>query len=229
MQTIVVTGTSRGIGKAIAEYLCQQNYVVGIARSENDPDTGICHQNYVHISADLTLVHDIGPIINTIRNVDVLINCAGIAAMNHSLTTPIDTVSSIYLTNVIASYAMSRECARKMINKGWGRIINFSSIAAAYNLPGESAYASSKAAIESVTRILAHEYGAYGITVNCIAPNPIKTDLIKGVPPSKINEIVDRQPIKRMGNMSDIFNLVSFFMDMASGAVTGQTIYVCGV
>jgi len=96
-------------------------------------------------------------------------------------------------------------------------------------LAGEAAYAASKAAVETLTRVLAHELGELGITCNAVGPTPIETDLIRGVPKKKIDEIVAALAVKRLGRFEDVANVVDFFVRPESGYVTGQVVYLGGV
>ena len=111
----------------------------------------------------------------------------------------------------------------------YGRIINFSSVAAPLKLEGEAIYAASKAAIMSLTAILSRELAEFGITVNAIGPTPIQTDLIRGVPKDKLNNLIVRQAIQRFGNFSDISNVIDFYIKPESDFITGQAIYLGGV
>ena len=114
------------------------------------------------------------------------------------------------------------------INK-FGRIINFSTVAVPLSIEGEAVYASSKAAVNSLTKILSKELATYGITVNIIGPTPVETDLIKSVPKDKINNIINMQAIKRFGDFSDIVNVINFYIKEESNFITGQEIYLGGV
>ena len=107
------------------------------------------------------------------------------------------------------------------------RIINFSSVAVPLSLEGEAAYASSKAAVECLTKILSKELAP--ITVNAIAPCPVKTDLIANVPEDKLQKLIDKQAIRRYGTMEDISNVIDFFIKPESDFITGQIIYLGGI
>jgi 3-oxoacyl-[acyl-carrier protein] reductase len=129
----------------------------------------------------------------------------------------------------MGNFVFSREAAKIMKKNQTGRIINFSSIATPLKLEGESVYASSKAAINSLTETLSKEFAPFGITVNCIGPTPIKTNLIKSIPKVKIDDLIKRQAIKRFGEFSDISNVTDFFIRPESEFITGQVIYLGGV
>jgi len=123
----------------------------------------------------------------------------------------------------------SRESSKYMIKNKWGRIINFSTIAVPLDLEGEMVYASSKSAIEKMSRIMSKELSTYNITINTIGPTPVYTDLIKVVPKDKVEEIINMQTIKRFGTFEDISNVTDFFMSDESSFITGQKIYLGGL
>jgi 3-oxoacyl-[acyl-carrier protein] reductase len=160
---------------------------------------------------------------------DVLINNAGIAAMNHFMLTPIKTVNRIISTNLVGTFIVCREASKLMQKNKSGRIVNFSTVAVPLKLEGEAIYAASKAAVVSLTGILARELSDFGITVNAVGPTPIKTDLINAVPQEKINRLIERQAIKRWGKFCDIANIIDFFIHPGSDFVTGQVLYLGGI
>jgi 3-oxoacyl-[acyl-carrier protein] reductase len=160
---------------------------------------------------------------------DALINNAGIASMNHALLTPVNTVRSILATNVLGTFIFCREASKLMRRQKFGRIVNFSSVAAPLALEGESAYAASKAAIENLTRTLAKELADFGITVNAVGPGPIATDLIRSVPQEKLDSLVSKQAIHRFGEHRDVINVIDFFLQDSSDFITGQVLYLGGV
>ena len=162
------------------------------------------------------------------KKVDLLINNAGMAAMNHIITTPKVSFEKLVNTNFLGTFLFTREFSKIMMKQG-GNIINFSTVASPLNLEGEAVYASSKAAIERFTKISSFELSRFNIRVNCIGPTPIYTDLIKTVPKNKIDELIERQAIKRLGNFDDILNIIDFFSNDKSEFITGQTIYLGGV
>ena len=132
-------------------------------------------------------------------------------------------------TNFVGTFLFSREAARLMQKRKKGRIINFSTVATPLKLEGEAIYAASKAAVVSLTQILAKELSAFGITVNGLGPAPIETDLIRNVPKQKLQDLVNQQAIKRFGTFEDITNVTDFFLREQSSFVTGQVLYLGGV
>lgn len=227
---ILITGDSKGIGKYLSEYYLEKgNTVVGCSRSESN----LKRNNYEHFIVDVTKEEEINNMVNKIRKkygyIDVLINNAGIASMNHFLLTPTKTAKKIMDVNYFGTLIMSREISKLMRKSKNGRIVNFTTVAKPLNLAGESVYASSKAAIETLTKILSQELAKYKITVNAIGPSPVKTDLIKGVSKEKINNLIKEQAIERFAKLSDISNVIDFFINERSDFITGQIIYLGGI
>lgn len=229
-KSMLVTGSSRGIGLHLAEYYVAKGYrVYGCSRGT----AGFEGENYRHFSLDICSEDDVKELFTEIRRceggLDVLINNAGVASMNHSLLVPMETVDRLMRTNFGAAFLFSREAARLMKERGAGRIVNLSTVAVPLQLEGQAAYAASKAAVESLTRVLARELASMKITVNAVGPGPIQTDLIRGVPDDKLETLLQRQAIHRFGTLEDVSNVVDFFISSASDFITGQVIYLGGV
>ena len=229
-KVMLITGTRKGIGRYLAEYYAVREYhVIGCSRGAVDYEM----ENYFHFCADVSDEAAVIRLFTEIRKrydrLDVLINNAGIAAMNHFMLTPIKTVNRIIGTNVVGTFIVCREAAKLMQKNKSGRIVNFSTVAVPLKLEGEAIYAASKAAVVSLTGILARELSDFGITVNAVGPTPIKTDLINAVPQEKINRLIERQAIKRWGKFCDIANIIDFFIHPGSDFVTGQVLYLGGI
>lgn len=227
---ILITGSRKGIGRKLCEYYIDSGYIViGCSRMQSD----LNNERYYHYCVDVANEEDVKKMFFDIRKnfgrIDVLINNAGIASMNHFLLTPSLTVDKLFSTNFKGTFLFSREAAKIMVKRKFGRIVNFSTVAVSLDLEGEAIYASSKSAVEQLTKIMAKEIGGFGITVNCIAPTPIDTDLIKAVPKNKIEDIISKQAIKRIGAFDDIINVINFFISRQSSFISGQTINLGGV
>lgn len=229
-QITLITGTRKGIGKYLASYYINKgHHVIGCSRSSTDWTL----PNYEHFNVDVTNEAEVKKLFGTIRKkyrkLDNLINNAGIASMNHSLLTPASTVVKVLNTNVLGTFIFCREAAKLMLKNRFGRIVNFTTVAVPLKLEGEAVYVASKAAVKSMTEVLAREYAEYNITVNAIGPVPVETDLIRSVPEDKIRSLLDRQAIKRFGQFEDISNVIDFYLEKNSNFITGQTLYLGGV
>jgi 3-oxoacyl-[acyl-carrier protein] reductase len=226
----LITGTRKGIGRYLAEfYVGKGHQVIGCSRTE--PEWSL--NGYEHFPADVADEHAVKIIFSAIKKkhgrLDHLINNAGIASLNHMLLTPVSTVQQVLNTNVVGTFLFCREAAKLMQRNRYGRIVNFSTVAVPLKLEGEAVYAASKAAVISLTEVIARELADYGITVNTIGPTPIDTDLIRSVPKAKLEELVKRQAISRYGSFEDVVNVIDFFLKEESSFVTGQTLFLGGV
>ena len=228
-ETVLVTGASRGLGRGLVEsYLARGWTVFGCSRGGSD----LRHPRYVHFELDVADEPAVVGMFSRIRQAGAplyaLVNNAGTASMNHMLTTPSATMRKLWGVNVLGTMICCREAAKQMVLAKRGRIVNCGSVAVPWALEGESVYTATKAAVEAYTRVLARELGDSGITVNAVSPNPVKTDLIAGVPIEKMERLVSRQSIKRYGTVEDVRAVIDFFLDPATSLVTGQIIYLAG-
>lgn len=227
---ILISGTRTGIGHFLAQHFLDLGHkVFGCSRGQ----ATIEHDNYRHYSLDITDEQAVLNMYTDIRSnfssLQALINNAGIASMNHSLLMPMDSARRVLDTNLLGTFLLARQAAKLMRSESFGRIVNFTTVAVPLKLEGEAIYAASKAAVITLTEILAKELAPFGITVNAVGPTPIATDLIRSVPANKISAIVERQAIKRIGTFADVANVVEFFLRPSSEFVTGQTIFLGGL
>lgn len=229
-RVIIITGTRKGLGFQLCEYfLAEGDIVYGCSRRESS----IEHERYTHFRLDVSDEKSVMDMVRQIykihKRIDILINNAGAASMNHFLLTPYTTAQKLMNTNFMGTFLMCREVAKYMVKAKTGRIVNYSTVAVALNLKGELVYSASKAAVEQLTRVLAAEIGECGVTVNAVGPTPISTDLIKNVPEEKIRELIERQSIKRLGRFEDVLNVINFYISPESEFVTGQVLYLGGI
>jgi 3-oxoacyl-[acyl-carrier protein] reductase len=229
-EVVLITGTRKGIGHFLAKHFVRKGVIVeGCSREPLDWKL----ENYTHHSVDVADEVQVKAMLSSIQRrhgrLDSVINNAGIASMNHTLLTPADTVDRIMATNFRGTFLVCRESAKLMKRRHYGRIVNMATVAVPMRLEGEAIYASSKSAIVTLTQVLAYELAEFGITCNVVAPTPIETDLIRNVPSEKINRIVDRLAIKRLGRFEDVTNVIDFFVKPESDYITGQVIYLGGV
>jgi 3-oxoacyl-[acyl-carrier protein] reductase len=225
-----ITGSSRGIGRYLVEhYLAQGHQVIGCSRADSD----VKNERYEHFHCDVARESELIQVFSTIRGkhgrLDHLINNAGIAATNHAMLIPAKTAQRILDVNVMGNLFASREAARLMQQRKFGRIVNFSTIAVAHKIAGEAMYAASKAAVVTLTQVLSKEFAPYSITVNAVGPTPIQTDILKSLPQAKLDAVISRQAIRRFGEFRDVSNVVDFFLRPESDYVTGQVLYLGGV
>ena len=224
---IIVTGASRGLGQAITERLIERGEeVIGLARNTSG----------LKINAIECDVSDYASVKNASKEVKrmkkpvkAFINAAGVASMNMAVTTDESTVQKLIQTNLVGTIYCCQLFAPIMLRQKQGSFINFSTIAVALALKGESVYAASKAGVESFSRTFAREMADFNVRVNCIAPGPIRTDLLRGITDDQIEKITSQQVIQKQFQKSDVCDLVELLLDEKSTSLSGQVLNVGGV
>ena len=231
-EVVLITGTRKGIGRYLAEHFIRKGaFVEGCSRSALDEplDADRYHHHCLDVSDEAQVKAMLSAIQKRHGRLDILINNAGIASMNHSLLTPVATLDRVMDTNLRGTFLLCREAAKLMRRGRYGRIVNMSTVAVPLRLEGEAIYAASKSAVETLSRVLARELAQFGITCNVVGPTPIETDLIRNVPKDKIELIIDQLAVKRLGRFEDVANVIDFFVKPESDYITGQVIYLGGV
>ena len=224
---IIVTGASKGLGKAISERLIEKGEEV-LALSRNIHEMTI---NAIECDvSDYASVKNASKEVKRMKKpVKAFINAAGVASMNMAVTTDVSTVQKLIQTNLVGTIYCCQLFAPIMLRQKQGSFINFSTIAVALALKGESVYAASKAGVESFSRTFAREMADFNVRVNCIAPGPIRTDLLRGITDAQIEKITSQQLIQRQFQKSDVCDLVELLLDEKATSLSGQVLNVGGV
>ena len=232
MKTALVTGATRGIGKAIAEKLKADNYkVLGTATSDSGVDTlnsnGI--EGYL---LDLNSKDSIENFWNKLesdnKTISVLVNNAGITRDNIILRMSDEEWSNIMNVHLYGTFQLSKRALKMMLKKKWGRIINISSASASIGNRGQSNYAAAKAGVEAFTKSLAKEVGKRDITINAVAPGFISTDMTENNKGVNADHLVKEIPLGRFGDPEEVASLISFMCSDGASYITGQTIHING-
>jgi len=224
---IIVTGASRGLGKAITERLVKKGEkVIGLSRSVKE--LGI-ENIECDVSDYLSVKNAVRKVKKMKTSVKAFINAAGVASMNMAVTTDESTVQKLIQTNLVGTIYCCQLFAPLMLRQKHGSFINFSTIAVALALKGESVYAASKAGVEVFSRTFAREMADFDVRVNCIAPGPIRTDLLKGISDSQIKKITSQQIIQKQFLKQDVCDLVELLIDKKASSLSGQVLSVGGV
>jgi 3-oxoacyl-[acyl-carrier protein] reductase len=224
---IIVTGASRGLGRAICDRLTSSGVdIFGLSRdAANLP--------FESMNCDVSSYEEIKKVVHVLKQtgkkVSGLINTAGIASMNLAVTTPPSVAEKIVKVNLLGTIYCCQLFSPMIFRHKSGSIINFSSVGVAIGLKGESIYVASKAGVESFTRVFAREMADFNVNVNCIAPGPIDTNLLKGVSQSQILKVVAQQIIPRQFTPDAVCDLVEILLDPKSKSLSGQVFYVGGV
>lgn len=226
----LVTGARKGIGRHLAEQLLATGWrVLGCGRGTDAWSADGFEYQVVDVAEESQVLPLMRHVTKEYGRLDALVNCAALASMNHTILTPVVSVEKMLRANVTGTFLMSREAAKVMRKRKYGRIVNFSSAVLPLRLSGEAAYLASKSAVQTLSQVMARELAEFGVTVNVVAPGPTDTDMIRGVPKAKIDELVAQFFTKRLTTLDDITNVVQFLLSPASGGVTGQVIYLNGV
>jgi 3-oxoacyl-[acyl-carrier protein] reductase len=237
-QIALVTGASRGIGRAVALELARRGaYVVGTATSESGAQAigeALNEAGFAGRGArlDVTDAASCEALIDAIQKdpgaVTILVNNAGITRDNLAMRMKDEEWHSVLDTNLSAVFRMSRLVMRSMMKARFGRIVNITSVVGSSGNPGQANYAAAKAGVAGMTRALARELGSRNITVNCVAPGFIDTDMTRSLGEQQTATLLQQIPLGRLGQPADIAEAVAYLASPQAGYVTGTTLHVNG-
>jgi 3-oxoacyl-[acyl-carrier protein] reductase len=225
----LVTGASRGIGKAIAAELARHGAkVIGTATSE----AGAKSIEGIGKVLDLRDAAQCDALVESIQkehgDILILVNNAGITRDNLALRMKDAEWDEVVAVNLRAVFRLSRAVMRGMMKARWGRIVNITSVVGAAGNPGQANYAAAKAGVAGMTKSLARELGSRNITVNCVAPGFIDTDMTRALPQEQRSALLEHVPLGRLGTPEDVAAAVAYLVSPGGGYVTGAVLHVNG-
>ena len=228
---VFISGASRGIGNSIAKYFAQNDYIV-VGTSRNEFKFDVKTENLIPIKLDVTSRDDVKKCFDFLKSEnllpDILINNAGITSDQIFLRMKNEDWDNVIDTNLNGVFNLSKIFVKNMIKNKKGRIINISSISGLMGNPGQVNYSASKSALNGFTKSLAKELGSRNITVNCVAPGFIETDMTSFLEEDAKQRIEETIPLGRLGKGEDIAKLVAFLASDEASYITGQTISIDG-
>ena len=236
-QVALVTGASRGIGRAIGLVLCANGFrVVGTATTESGAAAiGEALASFPGSRGIVLDVNDgaavtaaVDAVVRDFGALHVLVNNAGITRDMLSMRMKDDDWDAVVATNLTAVFRASRAAIRPMMKQRYGRIVNITSVVGASGNPGQANYAAAKAGVAGMTRSLARELGSRGITVNCVAPGFIETDMTNALAEAQKTALLGQIPIGRLGRPVEVAHAVAFLASSEAGYITGTELHVNG-
>ena len=232
MKRVLITGASGGIGSAMAEEFDREGYELVLHCHKNIEKLNDLKERLsnepVLVSGDLSTEEGVNSVIEQVGDIDVLINNAGITRDGLLLTMKPESFDAVIAANLRSVYLMSRAVLRGMTERRWGRIINLSSVSGIYGNAGQTNYAASKAGIIGFSKSLAKEVASRNVTVNCIAPGMIETEMTAAIPEKAKGALLSEIPMKRMGRPEEIAYIASFLASEKASYITGSVIEADG-
>ena len=229
---VLITGASRGIGKAIAVKLKEKDFnVIGTSTSKEGVQS-LIKEGFIGIELDLNQKKSIALfnelLVDEHSDISILVNNAGITRDNIVLRMSDDEWSDVINVHLNGTFKISKITLKFMLKKRWGRIINITSASASIGNKGQANYSAAKSGVEAFSRSLAKEVGSRAITVNAVSPGYIETDMTAGMNEEVKKNILSQIPLSRFGNAEEVAELIEFLISDEASYITGQTIHVNG-
>lgn len=226
----LVTGSMRGVGRIVsAHFLAEGATVVGFDRGESTID----HPAYHHFQLDIGDPAAVQARFNDLRKVvdsiQIVVNNAAVLTSQYAMIMPPAAAQAMLDTNLLGAFMVSREAAKMMRKRKWGRIINIGSMASSLESIGDSMYAACKAGLITLANVMAKELAPMNVTCNTLAVTAIETEMLAQLPRDKVNAVIARLPIPRIATPDDILNVIDFLASERSSYITAQTIFLGGV
>ncbi|HBH95609.1 MAG TPA: 3-oxoacyl-ACP reductase [Ruminococcaceae bacterium] len=238
-KTAVITGSSRGIGRACALKLAEKGFNIVVNYNSNEEaankaveEIAALGRRAMAVRADTSDLKQVQDMFRTafkeMGSIDVLVNNAGVVSDAYLLMLSAESLQKSLDINIKGYFNCAQQAALKMMKNKRGSIINISSVSGIHALAGQSAYSATKGAVNSMTMVLAKELAPYGIQVNAVAPGFVETEMITAVPEEKLKEYLDAIPMKRFARAEEIAETVSLLADGSLSYITGQVIVMDG-
>ncbi len=235
MKNVLITGATGGIGRSLVNLFHNKGYNICATGTNTEKLTNL-EQNYTErlkcFNCNLSNGDEIEKLVKNSNDyygsTNILINNAGVTRDNLVLRMSEQEWDEVMNININANFKLTKKILKGMLKDKWGRIVNISSDAAKIGNAGQANYVASKSAIEGFTRTLANEVASRGVTVNCISPGFIKTEILDTINEDKLNLMIDKIPVGRIGNPEEISRAVYFLTSKESSYITGQVLHVNG-